>query len=97
MWMVAGPPVDLSDLYDRPLNAATLDTATDRIMDAITAQLEELRGDKAPAIRFDSRTAGVAEIGNPHRVHRKEAHPKKVQPKKVQPRKPSGRTNGEAS
>jgi 1-acyl-sn-glycerol-3-phosphate acyltransferase len=92
MRMVAGPAVDLSDLYDRPLNTATLSTATDRIMDAITTQLEGLRGEKAPATRFDSRTAGVAEIGNPNRVHSKEAHPKKVQP-----RKPSGRTNGEAS
>jgi 1-acyl-sn-glycerol-3-phosphate acyltransferase len=92
MRMVAGPPVDLSDLYDRPLNAAALNAATDRIMDAITAQLEELRGDKAPAIRFDSRTAGVAAIGNPHRVPRKKTHPKTVHPKK-----PSGRTNGEAS
>lgn len=82
MRMVAGPPVQLSDLYDLPLNAVTLNTATDRIMDAITSQLEQLRGEKAPAIRFDSRTAGVAEIGNPHRVH---------------PTKPSGWKNGEAS
>jgi hypothetical protein len=65
MRMLAGPPVDLSDLYDRPLDAATLNEATVRIMDAITAQVETLRGDKAPAIRFDSRKAGVAETGNP--------------------------------
>jgi len=65
----AGPPVDLSDLYDRPLDAVTLKEATARILDAITAQLETIRGEKAPATRFDSRTAGVAEIGNPH-LHR---------------------------
>ena len=67
MRMLAGPPVDLSDLYDRSQDVATLDVATARIMDAITGQLETLRGEKAPAIRFDSRTAGVAEVGNPKR------------------------------
>ena len=41
--------------------------ATARILDAITRQLETIRGEKAQAIRFDSRTAGVAEIGNPNR------------------------------
>ena len=96
MRMVAGPAVDLSDLYDRPLNTATLDAATDRIMDAITAQLEELRGEKAPAVRFDSRAAGVAEIGNPHRAHDRSAHDKSAHDK-AHPERPSGRTNGEAS
>jgi 1-acyl-sn-glycerol-3-phosphate acyltransferase len=65
MRVLAGPPVDLSDLYERPQDQATLHEATARILDAITRQLETIRGEKAPAIRFDSRTAGVAEIGNP--------------------------------
>ena len=34
-------------------------------MAAITALLEEIRGEKAPAVRFDPRTAGVQQIGNP--------------------------------
>ncbi len=67
MHVVAGPPVDLADLYDRPLDAALLTEATDRIMDAITAQLEVLRGEKAPAVRFDSRAMGVPETGNPNK------------------------------
>ena len=67
MRMLAGPAVDLSDLYGRPQDLATLGEATNRIMDAITSQLETLRGGKAPAIRFDSRTAGVPEIGNPNK------------------------------
>jgi hypothetical protein len=67
MRMIAGPPVDLSDLYDAPMSAAVLREATDRILDAITRQLETIRGEPAPATRFDSRTAGVAEIGNPNR------------------------------
>ncbi len=51
----AGPPVDLSDLYDRPQDTATLREATERIMAAITSQLEEIRGEQAPAERFDLR------------------------------------------
>jgi len=65
MRVLAGPPVDLSDLYGRTQDAATLREATTRIMDAITAQLETIRGGKAPAVRFDSRTAGLPETGNP--------------------------------
>jgi len=52
---VAGPAVDLSDLYDRPLDSTTLREATTRVMDAITVLLEDLRGEKAPAARFDLR------------------------------------------
>jgi 1-acyl-sn-glycerol-3-phosphate acyltransferase len=70
MRLLAGPSVNLDDLYDRPQDAATLTEATARIMAAITAQLEVLRGEKAPAVTFDSRTAGVAEIGNPGRHRR---------------------------
>ena len=50
--VVAGPPVDLSDLYDRPQDAATLREATERVMDAITDLLEGIRGERAPAERF---------------------------------------------
>ena len=50
-----GPPVDLSDLYDRPQDTATLREATSRIMDAITAELEQIRGEVAPKPRFDLR------------------------------------------
>jgi 1-acyl-sn-glycerol-3-phosphate acyltransferase len=50
--VIAGPPVDLEDLYGRPLQTAVLREATERIMAAITCQLEEIRGEKAPAERF---------------------------------------------
>jgi len=53
--VVAGPAVDLTDLYDRPMNTATLREATERVMAAITALLEEIRGERAPAVRFDVR------------------------------------------
>lgn len=57
----AGPPVDLSDLLDRPQDAAVLTEATERIMAAITALLEEIRGEKAPAVRYDMRKAARAQ------------------------------------
>jgi 1-acyl-sn-glycerol-3-phosphate acyltransferase len=64
--MTAGTPVDLDDLRAQPLTPEVLHEATDRIMDEITRLLEDIRGEQAPAVRFDPRTAGVREIGNPH-------------------------------
>lgn len=60
--IVAGPPVVLDDLYDHPLDTATLRLATERVMDAITALLADIRGEEPPAVRFDMRrgTAGTA-------------------------------------
>lgn len=63
----AGRPVDLDDLRSRDPDAEVLALATARIMDAITAELEVVRGEQAPADRFDPRAAGVAEYGNPLR------------------------------
>ncbi len=59
-----GPPVDLSDLYDRPPTKALLDEATERIMTAITQLLEDLRGETAPPVRFDPRAHGLPSTGN---------------------------------
>ena len=61
----AGRPVDLDDLHGKPLTAEVLVEATDRIMAAVTAELEQLRGETAPAQRFDPRAAGVTPIGRP--------------------------------
>ena len=61
-----GPPVDLADLMGRDQTVDVLREATDRIMAAITRELEVLRNETAPAERFDARAAGVAETGNPH-------------------------------
>lgn len=57
MRVLFGPPVDLSDLYDQPATGEVVREATDRIMAAITGLLEQLRGEPAPAQRYDSRTA----------------------------------------
>jgi hypothetical protein len=53
--MSAGAPVDLSEFAGRPLSGEVLRAATERIMAAITAELEEIRGETAPATRFDVR------------------------------------------
>jgi 1-acyl-sn-glycerol-3-phosphate acyltransferase len=50
--MLVGDPVDLDDLRDQPVTATTLDIATDRIMDAVTALVAELRQQRPPEERF---------------------------------------------
>ncbi len=66
-----GDPVDLEDLMGKPVTNEVLHEATSRIMAAITALVEDLRGEKAPAVRFDPRVSGVTEIGNPKKQPRK--------------------------
>lgn len=48
-----GPPVDLSDVAGQPLSAEVLRAATERVMDAITRELEVLRGESAPPHRME--------------------------------------------
>lgn len=52
--LLAGDPVDLSSFAGRPLDKATLLEATDVILDEVTRLLEQLRGEKAPAARWDA-------------------------------------------
>lgn len=53
--MKAGPEVNLDDLRARPMDNEVLREASTRMMDALTAMVEEMRGEKAPAERFDMR------------------------------------------
>jgi 1-acyl-sn-glycerol-3-phosphate acyltransferase len=54
-----GPPVDLSDLAARtPRTAEVVTEATDRIMAAITLEIEQIRGAQAPEERYDMRVHG---------------------------------------
>jgi 1-acyl-sn-glycerol-3-phosphate acyltransferase len=48
-----GPPVDLSKYAGRPPHASVLREATADIIAAITAQLAELRGQRAPETPYD--------------------------------------------
>lgn len=66
MQVTLGPPVDLADLMGTPITTETLRVATDRIMDALTALVSELRGEPAPAIRLDPRAGDVPHTGNAH-------------------------------
>lgn len=52
-----GAPVDLRRWAGLPLTTQVLGQATDAVMDAITAELAVLRGEPAPAVRFDWRAA----------------------------------------
>jgi len=71
MHVRAGPPVDLADLYGAPITTVVLKEATERIMAAITRELEVIRGESAPAVRFDARSAGLPRTG---RFDRDRAH-----------------------
>jgi 1-acyl-sn-glycerol-3-phosphate acyltransferase len=70
MHMRAGPPVDLSDLAGRPIDAPLLHEVTERLMSAITSLLEEIRGEQAPATRFDLRSTEMPRTGDPKRPRR---------------------------
>jgi len=65
-----GDPVDLEDLRGQEITPTVLREATERIMDAITALLEDIRGESAPPERFDPRQAGVRLTGNPNQQER---------------------------
>lgn len=61
--LLFGAPVDLDDFRGRPLEPELLTAATDRVMDAITALLEEIRDEKAPAERWDPAAHNQKETG----------------------------------
>lgn len=62
----AGRPLLFDDLAGAT-RGQFLRTATDRIMAAITTQLESIRGETAPAQRFDPSAAGVPVTGDPRK------------------------------
>ncbi len=65
--MLVGPPVELGDLVALPRTQQVINTATARIMEAITELVEQIRGEEAPAARFDPRKAGVRLTGDPRK------------------------------
>lgn len=58
-----GAPLDLSEFQGKPLDQATLSAATEKLMNAITALLEQLRGEQAPPERWDPSKHGQSETG----------------------------------
>ncbi|WP_344534193.1 lysophospholipid acyltransferase family protein [Streptomyces albiaxialis] len=75
----AGPPIDLSAYYDREPTAEVLREVTDVMMDAVTAQLAGIRGEEAPAERYDPRKAA-----------RKRAESKRAEKRAAREGKPAG-------
>lgn len=62
--IIVGDPVDLSQWRGRESDPDALQEATNHIMDRMTALLEELRGESAPAVRFDARSSDLPRTGN---------------------------------
>lgn len=58
-----GDPVDLTAYRNKPVDASTLTAATNEIMQAVTALLEDLRGQKAPLKRWDPASHDQKETG----------------------------------
>jgi len=58
-----GDPVDLSEFAGKPLDSKTLNEATNKVMDAVTALLEDLRGEKAPEVRWNPAEHNQSETG----------------------------------
>ena len=58
-----GDPVDLSAFRGRSLDIATLNEATEVVMQAVTGLLEDLRGEKAPVKRWNPSEHNQKETG----------------------------------
>lgn len=61
--MSFGDPVDLDAFRGRPLTQSLLTAATEQVMIAVTGLLEELRGEQAPAERWDPHHNNQTETG----------------------------------
>lgn len=62
--VVIGDPVDLSKWKGKTDDPIAMQEATEAIMAAITKLLEGLRGEQAPAVRFDPRKSELPRTGN---------------------------------
>lgn len=69
--VLMGDPVDLSPWHGKQEDPVVIEEAADHIMDRITALLEILRNEKAPAVRFDPKKSDLPRIGNYKKAKRK--------------------------
>ncbi|MFM8751907.1 MAG: lysophospholipid acyltransferase family protein [Actinomycetota bacterium] len=69
--VLMGDPVDLSPWHGKQEDPVAIEEAADHIMDRITALLEILRNEKAPAVRFDPKKSDLPRIGNYKKAKRK--------------------------
>ncbi len=65
MHIRVGDPIDLSDLDGQELNEKALRTATDRLMDTLTAMMAEVRGELPSTPRIDVHTVGQHQENKP--------------------------------
>ncbi len=63
--VIIGDPLDLSPWEGRPVDARVAAEATAALMAAITALVEQLRGEAAPVERWDPAAHGQSEHGRP--------------------------------
>jgi 1-acyl-sn-glycerol-3-phosphate acyltransferase len=63
--IVFGEPVDLSRWADQPRTPQVYAEATHAVMQAITALLQDVRGEQAPQDRWDPAEHGQSEFGRP--------------------------------
>lgn len=61
--IVIGPPVDMSDFRGKQASPSVLNEATTRLMNEITHLLEGMRGETAPAERWNPAAKGQKETG----------------------------------
>lgn len=69
--VLMGDPVDLSPWLGKQEDPIAIEEAAEHIMDRITALLEILRNEKAPAARFDPKKSDLPRIGNYKKAKRK--------------------------
>ena len=62
--LVAGKPLDFSRWYGKEEDPEALVEATAFMMDALTTMVEELRGQKRPAVTFDPKKSDLPRTGN---------------------------------
>jgi len=70
--IVAGPPVDLSEWFEKADDHEAQVAATAKVMSAITALLAEIRGESAPAVIFDPHNSDLPRVGkfSPEKANR---------------------------
>lgn len=70
--VLMGTPLNLDPWKGRESDAQAIEEVADFIMDEITKLLEVLRGEKAPAVRFDPKKSDLPRIGNYKKARRKD-------------------------
>jgi hypothetical protein len=59
-----GKPLNLERWKGKENDPVAIEEVADFVMDEITKLLEVLRGEKAPAVRFDPKKSDLPRIGN---------------------------------